>query len=284
VTELRTRLPIVVGVDGSPESAVAVRWAAAESARRESPLTAVLVWSYLDQPEAGFDPGYSERDAARALGRFLIDAVGADRAATVERRVICDFPANGLLDTAIASSLLVVGARGRGGFAGLHLGSVADRVTQRSPVPVAVVRGEDVVDARVVVGFDGSPTGTAALEWAAAEAALRGVPLEVLRAWEPPAIVDWAFLPDATVYRKLQDEAEAETADAISRIPSGVEIVTSFTRDGAARNLLEAASRASLLVVGRRGLGRLAAVAMGSVSRQVVHHATCPVIVLPPAD
>jgi nucleotide-binding universal stress UspA family protein len=284
MTDARTSAPVIVGVDGSAESARAARWAVAEAERRGVDAVAVLVWSYLDQPSEVFDPGFTEDDAHAALLQFLDAAVGAGVASTIEPRVVCDLPSRGLLEAANDARLLVVGARGAGGFAGLRLGSVADRVAQRSPTPAVIVCGDGTPGGPVVVGYDGSSTSKAALEWSADEARLAGVPLQVVRAWEPPALIDWTFLPDAPVVEKMRAEMEAETADAVAEVSVDIAVSTSYVSGSPASDLVELSATASMVVVGRRGLGGLAAVTLGSVSRQVVHHATCPVVVVPPVD
>ena len=130
---------IVVGVDGSDGSHLALRWAAAEARLRQARLRVVHVWSYLDQT-AEFDPSYGERDAAELLDRAIaaIDTDGLD----IEPRTVCDLPARGLLDAAADADLLVVGARGVGGFRGLLLGSVSQQVAQHTPCPAVIVPGE----------------------------------------------------------------------------------------------------------------------------------------------
>jgi nucleotide-binding universal stress UspA family protein len=138
--------------------------------------------------------------------------------------------------------------------------------------------------ARIVVGVDDSPGGRAALKWALDEAALRHATLEVVHAWslplsegwnsEWPADEDW-FRDDA---RTLVDRLIEECGDAAS----AVEIVRVPLRcEGPAFGLLERSRSADLLVVGSRGRGGFKGLLLGSVSTQCVHHATCPVVVIP---
>ena len=90
---------LVIGVDGSDGASVALRWAVAEAELRGWPVTALLVWGFLDQhhvdPEAPFDSNYTSRDAVAALDAYVEDAVGAERAAGVHRVAACDLPASG---------------------------------------------------------------------------------------------------------------------------------------------------------------------------------------------
>ena len=180
---------IVVGVDGSTDADAALRWAVSEAGLHEATLAALLAWSYLDQHHTSkaeaFDPAYGEDDARETLLAAL-ERVGA--ADSVEPLVVCDLPDRALLDAGRDADLLVVGARGHGGFAGLLLGSVSERVLEHAPCPVALVRLEDSgsPDRPVVVGTDGSDTGATALRWAAAEARARRSRLQVVHAWQLP--------------------------------------------------------------------------------------------------
>src|ERR671917_204581 len=136
---------IVVGVDGSEHSQLALRWAAREARLRGGDLgglTAVLVWDLFNQLHADgsrrFDPDYDDTKADAALLATLQAALGAEAAASVVRRPVCDVPAQGLLGATGAGDLLVVGARGLGGFRGLLLGSVSQQCLHHAPGPVAV--------------------------------------------------------------------------------------------------------------------------------------------------
>lgn len=297
---------IVVGVDGSQHSEVALRWAAREAELRGgglSALTAVLVWELFNQRHADgstrFDPEYDDTKADAALLATLEDALGAEAAASVVRRTIVAVPAQGLLEAAKGADLLVVGARGLGGFRGLLLGSVSQQALQHATGPVAVVRSsEDTDDAsgatprpgeRIVVGVDGSDSSRAATSWAVTEARLRGGALQAVHAWEVPAIygpVGIGFPYDTSglesVARELLDEvvdgalAEAgggDDAPVVERIVSP---------GGPAASILEAAAGADLVVIGRRGLGGFQRLLLGSVSEHVARHAPCPVVVMPP--
>lgn len=136
---------IVVGVDGSEGADRALRYAVEEAGRRGSTVEAVLVWALLDQPgvpeERQFDPAFGEAKARAYLDAAVERAVGDHPGVTVTPVVVCDLPARGLLEAAAGADLLVVGARGLGGFAGLLLGSVSQQVVNHAPCPVVVVPG-----------------------------------------------------------------------------------------------------------------------------------------------
>ena len=135
---------VVVGVDGSENATVAVRWASEEAVRRSTTLTAVLAWGLLDQHhvsgEASFQPDYSAKHAGAALDEALVAALGAARAGEVVRHVANDLPARALIETSADAELLVVGARGFGGFRDLLLGSVSHRCLVHARCPAVVVR------------------------------------------------------------------------------------------------------------------------------------------------
>lgn len=272
---------IVVGVDGSPASAAALGWAVAEADRHGADLCAVMAWSYLDQHHAGgsdeFTPNYGFDDAHAAL-RAAVHATAGDR--SVELLPICELPAAALERTCEGADLLVVGARGLGGFKGLLLGSVSDQVLQHSLCPVAVVRvdSEKAAAGCVVVGIDGSPGSSRALHWAAAEAQVRNVPLRVVHAWETPALI----IPVTT---ELTREFERSASSVLDRALSDpeirdVQVEPHVVRGGATEVLLDLAADAALVVVGSHGAGRLRRTLLGSTSRQVAHHSACPVVVV----
>ena len=151
--------PIVVGVDGSPSSRDALRWAIAEARLRGCPLKAVTAWHV---PWAGYEgvplpddlPSEMERAArevvAEAVARLGTDAEGVDiRAVVVEGD-----SARVLIDEAREACLLVVGSRGLGGFRELLLGSVSQQCAHHAGCPVVIVRhhGEEAGEGEVTAG------------------------------------------------------------------------------------------------------------------------------------
>lgn len=129
---------IVVGIDGSEDSAIALRWAVEEAELRDSRVRAVLCWSYLGLTGSELGVGTTEDDARRMLEQTIEDVLG-DRSTRVDAVPVNDLPVSGLLDQASDAALMVVGSRGRGGVKGLVLGSVSRTVVERSPIPVVVV-------------------------------------------------------------------------------------------------------------------------------------------------
>ena len=278
---------IVVGMDGSEAAASALRWAKDEAALHGADLEALVAWDFLNQRHAdgseGFDPAYGESDARAALGAWVAAAVtDPAEAAAVGLRAVCDLPAPALLDAGETADLLVVGARGAGGFEGLLVGSVADRVTQLATRPVCVVRLRSPVrGGRVVVGFDGSARSLSALRWAAAEAAARDADLDVVHAWQLPQMTAppvTAVVPDVAMMEEAGRSVLAAALDDPALAAGRVH--PHLTSGSPGHALMEHAARASLVVVGSRGHGRVLGALLGSVSRQLLHHAPCPVVVI----
>jgi nucleotide-binding universal stress UspA family protein len=141
----------------------------------------------------------------------------------------------------------------------------------------------------IVVGVDGSKSSIQAAKWAVAEASLRGVALRFVHAFESPAV--WLGMGEAlgsTVTATISDDdlrsyAMAALTEAIANLelPDGLEVIMDPIEGSPARVLLAASSGASLLVVGSKGHGDLGSILLGSVGMHCVHHATCPVVVVP---
>jgi nucleotide-binding universal stress UspA family protein len=138
---------IVVGVDGSPESKEALRWALEEARLRAATVRAVYAWRdpYTLAPGFGLPEDF-EFDALRERAVETLDAVIAEVDGTsdvlVDGVVAEGAAASVLVDAAEGADLLVVGSRGHGGFVGLLLGSVSQQCVQHAPCPVLVVRGQ----------------------------------------------------------------------------------------------------------------------------------------------
>ena len=139
---------------------------------------------------------------------------------------------------------------------------------------------------RIVVGIDGSQGARQALDWAVAEAKLRDAHLMVIHAWlEPAAVAVGSVITVGGVEPEIFEETAQRTmADVLGAVDTSElsQGIDSHVVAGApARALLDAAKDADLLVVGSRGLGGFSGLLLGSVSQQVAHHATCPVVIVP---
>jgi nucleotide-binding universal stress UspA family protein len=136
----------------------------------------------------------------------------------------------------------------------------------------------------IVVGVDGSTGSHPALQWAAQEAADRNAPLTVVYVhqvavsfWTGSAIVYPVDSSARETERQLVEEAAQKVTGQLASQPSSVSV--RVPSGAVARELLDVAKDADLLVVGTHGGGGLGS--MGSVASQVIHHATCPVVVVP---
>ncbi len=139
----------------------------------------------------------------------------------------------------------------------------------------------------IVVGIDGSHNASHALEWAMAEAGMRNAELTVITVnsviagyWSRQPITMPGDDQKVAEARELSETAVAKiAADLGDRQPASVRVVA---KNGyPAQTLIEASEGCDLLVVGSRGGGGFGPLAVGSITNQVVHHAKCPVVVVP---
>ena len=142
---------IIVGTDGSSRSQAAVEWGTREAAIRQVPVTVVIVY----QAAVGFwggKPSYPEGDElarnAQAIAQEQADKalsqLGFTCPPTVEVRAVYGIPADELMKAAGEADMLVVAARGAGGFARLLLGSVATQLADHARCPLVIVPEADV--------------------------------------------------------------------------------------------------------------------------------------------
>ena len=275
---------IVVGVDGSEGAAHALAWAVQEAAAHRLPLTAVLA---RDDQGAGGIVARSEGAALALLDRYVIDAVGEAKASSVRRRTDDHRASRALLDASLGASLLVIGPRGLGNFRGALLGSVSERCVHHAACPVAIVHRTDAIASgmeRIVVGVDGSEGAQSALAWAEREARLQGARMDVVHAWTLPYSFGFPYTSANFDPSWIEESARATLDAAVGGIDTDglahpVEAV--LVSGGATPAILEQAKGADLIVVGSRGVGGFGGLLLGSVSHQVAHHATVPVVVVP---
>ena len=270
---------IVVGMDGSPESSHALRWAAGQARLTGQELNAVISWDFPVSYDLPLTGGFDWRgDAAGALEKTVEDVLGGPDAPEVVQRVSQGRPAKVLIDAARDAELLVVGSRGHGGFTGLLLGSVGQHVIAHASCPVVVVHEHRAATGRIVVGVDGSPESSQALRWAAGQARLTGCELHSVIAWHVPVTFG--------VVELTAPDLAANSSHALATAVAGelgekeaARVVQDVVEDYPPRALLRAAAEADLLVVGSRGRGAFAGMLLGSVSQYVSAHAPCPIVV-----
>jgi nucleotide-binding universal stress UspA family protein len=272
---------ILAGYDGSPGSECALGWAAREARSRGITVTVCHAWA------PGFAPLPGEADVvglARQSGERVI-ADGLRRAkdlvgpGAVRPLLISGQATAVLCERSHNAAMVVLGSRGRGGIAGMLLGSFSWQVAAHARCPVVVVRGHwrpagDYCPGPVVVGTDGSPASDAALGFGFEEATLRGAPLLAVCALaDAPGSLGGGL--------HLQEEVQQAITRQEKRHPE-VAVLQQVAQGGARAALLAAAHDAQLLVVGSRGRGGVKGMLLGSVSQAVLHHAPCPVAVVHP--
>jgi nucleotide-binding universal stress UspA family protein len=134
---------IIVGIDGSTHSIIAYHWALDEARRREAELTALFAWEtpLIGIPGA-FDRDELEQSAQRFLGEQLDGQSAETDGVTVHRVVAQGDPSSSLIEACkrTGAEMLVLGSRGRGGFAGLLLGSVGQECAANAPCPVLICK------------------------------------------------------------------------------------------------------------------------------------------------
>ncbi|HEY5844816.1 MAG TPA: universal stress protein [Mycobacterium sp.] len=143
----------------------------------------------------------------------------------------------------------------------------------------------------IIVGVDGSSASRAAVDWAARDAALRGRPLTIVHVGPAERAGAWIDVPVTEGYwaacqrrgHEILDEA-MKVATEVLGPEASVPVEQRLVFDGVVPTLVDMSKDADLLVVGCRGLGALARMLLGSVSRGLIHHAHCPVAVIHEED
>jgi nucleotide-binding universal stress UspA family protein len=286
--------PVVVGVDGSEPSLRAADWASDEAALRGVPLRVVhaSLWERYEGTALAPDVG---GPGARPTAHGIADAAARRARARhpglkVEADVVGEEPEYALVREGRNACALVVGTRGRGGFAEMLLGSVSLAVAAHAACPVVVLRGSHdhqatpPVRGRVVVGVGEDAKRSEAVRFAVEEARRRGVALEAVRAWRSPAheSVDHPLLAGGPA-RLYEERAAEELEEALREVPADVELRRRTVEGPARRVLVDASHEADLLVVGATRREGQFGLQLGRVAHTALHHSACPVVVVPHA-
>ena len=285
---------VLIAVDGSKDSRIALRWGAHIATRLGLTLKVVQAWQYpsdaiLSIGRIELPPPDLAEEHIEAQLRLLVDhELGPDPdPERIDIEVARGPAANVLLHAIDADTrMAVVGSRGLGGFKGLLLGSVSRQVIEHAVCPVTVVGPAVIVDPvqleTMVVAIDGSTHGARALRFAAALAPSVNAKLVVAHAL-PPTASDQREIGEPRRRLDARRDLVEEWCGPLREAGIDHQIVVV---EGDARSaLLEVAHdrEADLLVVGSRGLGPVAKLLLGSVASSLAQHGELPVTIVPPA-
>jgi len=285
---------VIVGVDGSQASGAALDWAAAEARRLGWRLHIVCAYAVPAFTVASLDGGFAAVDdsaiqaGARAVLEEAVERVGGDLEVTSALEL--GDPTGVLVELSRQAGLAVVGTRGGGGFADRLLGTVSSSLPAHAHCPTVVVPcGTDDQPGftpvrRIVVGVDGSESATIALRRAVDEAIAWDAHLTAVAAVPiGGGAGSLAWLPAAVDRDDVLADVKVGLGVAVEQAVDGREVrLSQHALDGNAAALMaEFSTAVDLVVVGSRGRGGFAGLLMGSTSQAVLHHAVCPVMVVP---
>ncbi|MER6100226.1 universal stress protein [Streptomyces sp. NPDC001728] len=283
--------PIVVGLDPDPGRRTALAWAADEADRRHLPLLLVLAQNVPTpgyRPLGGVPTWEEWNEALHESGNRVLKAAVTFVESRHPRVRVSGLLAEGhpawvLREQAQNATAVVLSSWHLSAVQELFSSAaVALPLIAHAPCPVMVVPEPEHITQQppyFVVGVDGSPQSAAAIDAAFEEAAVRGARLRALYVWHPPrfGVVD----EEAAVQecRRLLSEVVAGRTAAHPEVELHQEVV----RGHPVQVLTKASEHALGLVVGTRGHGGFTGMLLGSVTQGVLHHAHCPVIVVPHA-
>jgi nucleotide-binding universal stress UspA family protein len=275
---------VIVGIDGSPPSRLALRRAATEAVRRGVALHIVHA-RHAYWPDDATGSTRTEAAARNLVDKAIEEARRDQPDIDVTGTAVLGGAAKAILSAAELGDLVVVGSRGHSSFAATLTGSTCQQVATHAKTSVLVVRGRpDPTDGPVVVGHDGSAGAAGVLEAAFAAAAARGTGVTVVRAFHRGTPALPADAPPPKVYNPrtaqaaLTEELTRLTRPLSDKYPD-VDVKVVAADGDPAQLLVEASEQAQLAVVGSRGHGGFTGLLLGSVGLHLIHHAHCPVLI-----
>ncbi|MFD7688628.1 universal stress protein [Streptomyces sp. NPDC059781] len=285
---------ITVGLDGSPESLSAARWAADEAERRNFTLRLLHAWPML-APEPAKDPSEIDQNywAKRLVHNAQSELQRLHPGLAVVGNLVADEARDALLHAASESSMTVLGSRGLELAESYFLGDISMSVAAHAERPVVLVRAGTRTEAPptapggqgdVMIALKLHGPCDDLLAFAFATAAARNVPLRAVHGQSLPihAHVPWG------VDHEVADDITQDARKRLDRVlhpwrekyPQ-VEVADGIGLESPARAVLRSARSTGLLVVGRRRHRRVLAPKLGHVVHAAIHHARCPVVVVP---
>ncbi|MFJ7493542.1 universal stress protein [Streptomyces sp. NPDC097727] len=287
---------VTVGLDGSPESLAAARWAADEAERRKLTLRLLHAWPLL-VPETTRVPAEMDQNywARRIVHKARAELQARHPGLPIVGNLVADDAQHALLRAASESEMIVLGSRGLVPVESYFLGDISMPVVARADGPVVLVRAETsgpgpqpapAVDGGVVVAVKLHGSCDDLLEFAFGTAAARGVPLRAVHGQSLPlaAYAPWGVDHDVTeeITRDAQKHLKQILRPWRDKFPL-VEVSDSIVLESPAKAVVRAVHGAALLVVGRRKHRPAPASHLGPVAQAAIHHARCPVAVVPHA-
>ncbi|GAA0265485.1 universal stress protein [Actinomadura nitritigenes] len=276
---------IVVGVDGSECADHAIDWAADEAVRRNRPLHIVHAVDSSPYRAPLFAPPETIERLTRLSHRVLDEARERVRQRHPELQtttlLVAEYAPKALMRESEKAYELVLGSRGHGGFSSMLLGSTSLRMAARTTVPLVIVRGDTDAQGEVVVGLDLTKEEETTLSYAFDAAALNEARLRVVHAWLMyPTYIEAGYAPDD---EKVEAEIRKQVATVIApwraKYPH-VEVVEEVLIEHPVAALTNASRSARLVVTGAHERSWTAP-RLGSISHGAIHHAHCPVAVVP---
>lgn len=287
--------PVVVGIDDFEHSDRLIATAAREAELRGAALWLAHAYYGYAPAAQGVPPGYAPEQILRDTVAEQL-AVIAEKARAehpdlhVETSVLAGPAAVALARLADPAALLVVGGRGRGGLTGQLLGSVSLKVLAHADCPVLVARGScERTTQRIILGLDVDPdsrTGPEVLEFAFKEASARHAALYAFHAWEDPAEL-YAYgakfftqAQHAVALQHAREKLEAVLAPWQQMFPE-VQVASEALAGLPSRLLVEATELTDLVIIGGRARQDGHGMRVGAIAHTVLHHARCPVAIVP---
>ncbi|MFJ3961138.1 universal stress protein [Streptomyces sp. NPDC090036] len=285
---------VTVGLDGSPESLAAARWAADEADRRKLTLRLLHAWPLL-APEPTHLPSEMDQNywAKRIVHHAKAELQARHPGLTIVGNLVAEDAQEALLKASAESEMTVLGSRGMEPVESYFLGDISMPVVARAQRPVVLVRAgahEEGPPATpgatsgVVVALKLHGPCDDLLAFAFAAAAARGVPLQAVHGRSMPLHAHAPWGTDHDVTEKIRQDAQKLLSDALrpwrEKFPN-VEVNPGIGLESPTKVVVRTAKGAGLLIVGRRRHRPALAPPLGSVATAAIHHARCPVAVIP---